>query len=155
MKTTITARLHRLKRGDFKVLCGRSQCPTVLGIASKPRTKAVTIQDAEIWANRDISGDGVRSAWTLTADRPYLGYFQGADDPEDTYRLIKPETERNRAASRKARGMGRAPLPRGMQTMGQLAAGGKSRAIVGRYPSLPTVVICTCGTPNLVTVPER
>jgi hypothetical protein len=152
---TVMAKVRPLKRGDLKVTCGRDHpCPTALGIAVKARGKGMTVADSVVWSVRDLAGEQPKSRWTLYAPEAFLGYYSDRDDPERAYRLIKPKTKPDEYGRPVAHRLGRTAKPKGLQSMGALAKGGKSRGIVGEFPSVPAVVICpNCGSRNVVEVP--
>ena len=136
--TVRSAKMRRLNRGDYKVMCGAHPCTAVLGIASRSNGAAMTVADAVVWATREAADDPARSAWTLYADSPYSGYYRDGD----TYRLIGAGRTR-----------GRRPVPSGLASGGEEIA--RSRRVIGQYPSLPATIICPdCNRLNLVTVPQ-
>lgn len=151
----VNARMRKLKRGAIMVRCGNGPCTTTVGIAETSAGRRMNVNDAVVISSRVEAGEQPQGPWTLHADAPYLGYYQKPGDDDRTYRLITPKTKLDDYGRMVPRVTGRAAMPEGMQTMGNLEAGGKSRGIVGRFPSLPAVVVCpSCGCRNAVPVPS-
>jgi hypothetical protein len=138
------ARLRPLKRGAYKVTCGRPGCTVVLGVAERARLGGMTVNDMQVYLARELAGRPTRSNWTLHADeRTATGFYRRQDDPESTYRMMA-----------NTRVEGRRALPTALQSGASLMTGGRARGIIGQFPALPTTIICHCGTPNSVAVPE-
>ncbi len=160
---SVTARYKPLGRDGFRfrLLCGRAHaCPMSLGEASAPNGvdrhrigETALHMELETYGRR--TGDAMYERWIVEPPADFPGFERV---PDGSFRAIRPRRDWDRNGQFVRRRTGRRDAPNvlhaGLVDQENHDGAHGIRGIVGRFPRLPAVIVCRCGTPNRVDEPE-